>query len=71
MNVLPSLSRLWPKGLAIIEASDTGHPEMTLSEVARRVGLSPAAARRSLITLATLGYVGQREKRFFLTPLVQ
>jgi IclR family pca regulon transcriptional regulator len=40
------------------------HPEMTLSEVARRVGLSPAAARRSLITLSALGYVGQRDKRF-------
>ena len=58
------------KGLAILEAFDAAHPEMTLSEVARRVGLSPAAARRSLITLGTLGYVGQRDKRFHLKPKV-
>ena len=58
------------KGLGILESFDAEHPEMTLSEVARRVGLSPAAARRSLITLMTLGYVGQREKRFHLRPKI-
>lgn len=58
------------KGLAIIEAFDGRHPEMTLSEVARRVGLSPAAARRSLITLMTLGFVGQDGKRFHLRPKI-
>ncbi|MDQ0314436.1 IclR family transcriptional regulator domain-containing protein [Amorphus orientalis] len=58
------------KGLAILECFDAAHPEMTLSEVARRVNLSPAAARRSLITLQTLGYVGQRNKRFHLRPRV-
>mgnify|MGYP000489128967 CR=1 FL=1 len=57
-------------GLAILEAFDAGHPEMTLSEVARRVSLSPATARRSLITLAELGYVGQRGKRFHLKPRI-
>nr|WP_272210290.1 IclR family transcriptional regulator C-terminal domain-containing protein [Marinicella sp. W31]MDC2876155.1 IclR family transcriptional regulator C-terminal domain-containing protein [Marinicella sp. W31] len=58
------------KGLAILECFDATHPEMTLSEVARRVGLSPAAARRSLITLQTLGYVGQNQKKFHLRPKV-
>ena len=58
------------KGIAILEAFDAAHAEMTLSEVARRVGLSPAAARRSLITLGALGYVGQRGKRFHLTPKI-
>lgn len=58
------------KGLAILECFDAEHAEMTLSEVARRVSLSPAAARRSLITLQTLGYVGQRNKRFHLRPKV-
>jgi len=58
------------KGLAILESFDAANPEMTLSEVARRVGLSPAAARRSLITLTTLGYVGQKDKRFHLRPKV-
>lgn len=58
------------KGLAILECFDAAHPQMTLSEVARRVGLSPAAARRSLITLQTLGYVGQTNKHFHLRPKV-
>ena len=58
------------KGLAILECFDAAHVEMTLSEVARRVGLSPAAARRSLLTLQTLGYVGQRSRRFHLRPKV-
>ncbi|MGV3553563.1 IclR family transcriptional regulator domain-containing protein [Rhizobium sp.] len=58
------------KGLAILECFDATHAEMTLSEVARRVGLSPAAARRSLITLQTLGYVGQKDKRFHLRPKI-
>lgn len=58
------------KGLAILECFDATHAEMTLSEVSRRVNLSPAAARRSLITLQTLGYVGQHNKRFHLKPKV-
>ncbi|MBP1845778.1 IclR family pca regulon transcriptional regulator [Rhizobium petrolearium] len=58
------------KGLAILESFDVTHPEMTLSEVARRVGLSPAAARRSLITLQALGYVQQKDKRFHLRPKI-
>lgn len=58
------------KGLSILECFDAEHSEMTLSEVARRVGLSPAAARRSLITLGALGYVGQTQKRFHLKPKV-
>lgn len=58
------------KGMAILESFDAAHPEMTLSEVARRVGLSPAAARRSLITLTALGYIGQTQKRFHLKPKI-
>ncbi|NNE87679.1 MAG: helix-turn-helix domain-containing protein [Silicimonas sp.] len=58
------------KGLGILQSFDAANPERTLSEVARVVGLSPAAARRSLITLTALGYVGQRNKRFHLRPKV-
>ncbi len=58
------------KGLAILESFDESHPDMTLSEVAKRVNLSPAAARRSLLTLKALGYVGQEGKRFHLRPKV-
>ena len=66
----PDFVEALAKGLAILEAFDAAHPEMTLSEVARRTGLSPAAARRSLITLGALGYVGQTAKRFHLKPRV-
>lgn len=58
------------KGLAILECFDVSHPDMTLSEVARRASLSPAAARRSLLTLQALGYVQQAGKRFHLRPKV-
>lgn len=58
------------KGIAILECFGATHPEMTLSEVARTVGLTPAAARRSLITLQALGYVGQIGRRFHLKPKV-
>ncbi len=58
------------KGLAVLEAFDAAHPEMTLSEIARRVQASPAAVRRSLMTLQHLGYVGQSGKRFHLQPKV-
>lgn len=58
------------KGLSILESFDAAHPDMTLSDVARRVGLSPAAARRSLLTLKAMGYVGQTGKRFHLRPKV-
>lgn len=58
------------KGIAILEGFDASNPEMTLSEIARKIGLSPAAARRSLITLKALGYVGQNDKRFHLRPKI-
>lgn len=58
------------KGLAVLEAFDAAHPDMTLSDVARRTGVTPATARRSLITLMALGYVGQNGKRFHLRPKV-
>ena len=56
------------KGIGILESFDAAHPDMTLSEIARRVGLSPAAARRSLLTLESLGYIGRKDKRFFVRP---
>lgn len=43
---------------------------MTLSEVAKVTGLSPAVARRCLHTLVELGYVGRKGKLFLLTPEV-
>src|SRR5688572_19465446 len=58
------------KGLAVIEAFDQERPRLTISEVAERTGLTRAAARRYLITLAHLGFVSQDRKMFALTPRV-
>ncbi len=66
----PEFVEALAKGIGILEAFDADHPAMTLSEVARRVGLSPAAARRSLITLEAMGYVGKADKQFFLRPRI-
>ncbi|WP_295640006.1 IclR family transcriptional regulator C-terminal domain-containing protein [uncultured Methylibium sp.] len=58
------------KGLAVIEAFDQERPRLSITEVAERTGLTRAAARRYLITLAHLGYVQQDRKLYGLTPKV-
>lgn len=58
------------RGLAVIRAFGPEEPELTLSDVARRTGLTRAAARRFLLTLCDLGYVRSDGKRFALTPRV-
>lgn len=58
------------RGLAVIRAFDAEHPELTLSEVARRTGLTRAAARRFLLTLEDLGYVRSDGRQFALTARV-
>ena len=58
------------RGLAVICCFSAEQPRQTLAEVARQTGLSRAAARRSLITLQTLGYVGSDGRQFYLTPRV-
>ncbi|MGI8393214.1 IclR family transcriptional regulator domain-containing protein [Leucobacter sp. W1038] len=58
------------RGIGVIRAFDADHPELTLSDVARRVDISPAAARRFLRTLETLGYVRSDGRHFALTPRV-
>lgn len=58
------------RGLAVIRAFGADAPSLTLSEVARAVGLTPATARRILLTLEELGYVRSDGRRFLLTPRV-
>jgi IclR family pca regulon transcriptional regulator len=58
------------RGLAVIRAFGPDDPELTLSDVARRTGLTRAAARRFLLTLTDLGYVRSDGKQFALTPRV-
>jgi IclR family pca regulon transcriptional regulator len=63
------------RGLSVIRAFDAEHPELTLSDVARRAGMTRAAARRFLLTLESLGYVAPSTgsgngRAFRLTPRV-
>lgn len=58
------------KGLAVIECFDDRHQRLTIAEVAAMTRLSRAAARRCLLTLTRLGYVGYDGKFFRLTPRI-
>src|SRR3954469_16536154 len=54
------------RGLAIIKAFGPDHATLTLGEAAAMTGLNRAAARRFLLTLVKLGYVGTDKKTFWL-----
>lgn len=56
------------KGLDVLTSFGRDAAKLTLSEVALRTGTSPASARRSLHTLAALGYLESDGKRFWMTP---
>ena len=58
------------RGLAVIQAFSHEAPAMTLSEVARRTGISRATARRILLTLEALGFVRCDGRDFSLSPRV-
>ncbi|HEY7484728.1 MAG TPA: IclR family transcriptional regulator C-terminal domain-containing protein [Streptosporangiaceae bacterium] len=58
------------RGLTVIRAFDAASPELTLSEVARKTGLTRAAARRFLLTFTDLGYVRSDGRLFALSPRV-
>ena len=58
------------KGLEVICAFDDSTPRFSQSELAIRLNLSRAAARRYLMTLSALGYLATDGKSFWLTPKV-
>lgn len=58
------------RGLAVLKAFDEEHARLTLSDVARRVDLPRASARRALLTLQALGYVESEGRLFRLSPQV-
>jgi IclR family pca regulon transcriptional regulator len=51
----------------VIRAFDRTHPALTISDVARRTGLTRAAARRFLLTLEQLGYMQSTNGEFRLS----
>jgi IclR family pca regulon transcriptional regulator len=56
------------RGLAVLEAFDAAHPRLTAAQMGERLGTTRTAARRYLLTLAHLGYVGTDGKLFWLAP---
>jgi IclR family pca regulon transcriptional regulator len=58
------------KGLEVLQCFSRERPELTLSEVAELTRITPAAARRSLLTLQELGFVTTHGRQFLLTPRV-
>lgn len=56
------------KGLDVLTCFNREAAQLTLSEVARLTGATPASARRSLHTLHTLGYLDSDGKRFWAAP---
>ena len=57
-NFMASLAR----GLVVIEAFTPQTPQMTISQLSLRTGLSRAAVRRCLYTLSKLGFAGADEE---------
>lgn len=59
------------KGLKVIAAFDGENAQMTLTEVAKKVDLTRANARRILLTLQYLGYMQCEDgKKFSLSPKI-
>ncbi len=56
------------KGLETLTCFGRRQTRLTLSEVALLTGSSPASARRSLLTLQTLGYLDSDGKHFWMLP---
>ena len=58
------------RGFAVLAAFGRGPTRMTLTQVAEATNLTRGTARRFLLTLQTLRYVGSDGKLFWLTPKV-
>lgn len=58
------------KGLAVLESFDTERQRLNATLAAQRAGLSRAAARRHLLTLADLGYLETDGSYYWLSPKV-
>ncbi|MEO7030286.1 MAG: helix-turn-helix domain-containing protein, partial [Acidobacteriaceae bacterium] len=56
-NFMASLAR----GLLVIQAFTPQTPQMTISQISVRTGLSRAAVRRCLYTLSKLGFAGAED----------
>jgi len=58
------------KGLAVLESFDTERQRLNATQAAERAGLTRAAARRHLLTLAHLGYLDTDGTHYWLSAKV-
>jgi IclR family transcriptional regulator, pca regulon regulatory protein len=58
------------KGMAVLESFDTERQRLNATLAAQRAGITRAAARRHLLTLAHLGYLETDGSYFWLAPKV-
>jgi IclR family pca regulon transcriptional regulator len=58
------------RGLSVFRAFGPGRERLTIAQVASEAGLTRAGARRLLLTLRELGYVGVDGRHFFMTSRV-
>lgn len=66
----PWFSESLARGLSVARAFDRQSPRMRASEVAEKTGLTRAAARRYLLTLRDLGYIGSDGDWFYPMPRI-
>ncbi|SHE47366.1 transcriptional regulator, IclR family [Lampropedia hyalina DSM 16112] len=66
----PDLIAGMAKGMAVLETFDTQRQRLNATLAAEMTGLSRAAARRHLLTLAHLGYLETDGQFYWLTPKV-
>ncbi|RYX94252.1 MAG: IclR family transcriptional regulator [Comamonadaceae bacterium] len=58
------------KGLAVLESFDTERQRLSASVAAQRTGITRAAARRHLLTLASMGYLETDGSHFWMTAKI-
>lgn len=63
-------SQTFARGLAVLRAFDDGAAALSVPEIARRAGLNRTVTRRLVFTLCDLGYLGEDDHRYTLTPRV-
>jgi IclR family pca regulon transcriptional regulator len=75
MDATPPIARAdfiegMAKGMAVLESFDTERQRLNATLAAQRAGITRAAARRHLLTLAHLGYLETDGSYFWLSPKV-
>ena len=58
------------RGMAVLESFDTERQRLNATLAAQRAGITRAAARRHLLTLAHLGYLESEDGYYWLSPKV-